>query len=148
MTNLSQNNYVSINTFIRKRFRFYAEDDILGRRIVTTLRGYPIVLGVNGSPTLATDDMGALALFGHLLKKCRLTAVQFTGARDKNGEEIWEGAIVKNSDGVLGHVYFDEDVLGWRVLYQNGDWDDLYNVKGEVVCIGHILSNPELMETK
>lgn len=133
----------------QKKVRFYTDDGVLGRRIVTTFQGRPIVLDVYGNPTVATDDVSILAVFKKMLSEYSLiTVVQFTGQFDNTGEEIWEGSIIKSFDDVLGCVYFDEDVLGWRILYQNGDWEDLYEAKSDIVCVGHMLLNPELMEEK
>ena len=67
--------------------------------------------------------------------------MQFTGLFDKNGEEIWEGDIIKGDDGL--HDY---------VLYSNGEFilmpqDD--NCVYWELCeiIGNIYANPELLET-
>lgn len=81
-------------------------------------------------------------------EKEQFAICQSTNQFDEDGKEIFEGDIVKDFDDVLGCVYFDEDILGWRVLFQNGDWDDLYNIKAEIVHIGHILSNPKLLEVE
>lgn len=72
---------------------------------------------------------------------------QSTNLFDKDGKEIFEGSIVENIFIYkFGLVYYDEDVAGWRILYQDGTWDDLYYVKADIVAAGHILSNPELLE--
>lgn len=94
----------------------------------------PLTLGRKGQAMWLNND--------------QLIICQSTSVFDKHGREIFDGSIVKDFDDVLGYVYFDEDVLGWRVLYQNGDWDDLYNAKAEIVCIGHILSDPKLLEVE
>ena len=77
----------------------------------------------------------------------QLEVIQSTNLFDKNGKEIFEGSIVENHFiGKNGCVYYDEDVAGWRILYKDGTWDDLYYVRSDIATVGHILSNLELLE--
>lgn len=57
----------------QKKVRFYTDDGVLGRRIVTTFQGRPIVLDVYGNPTVATDDVSILAVFKKMLSEYSLT---------------------------------------------------------------------------
>lgn len=73
--------------------------------------------------------------------------IQSINLFDKDGKEIFEGSIVENHFiNKFGLVYYDEDVAGWRILYEDGTWDDLYYVRADIAVAGHILSNPELLE--
>jgi hypothetical protein len=77
----------------------------------------------------------------HLLK---LEITQFTGLKDKNGKEIYEGDICYMND-ILCHVVFEEGafLLQSKKLQESFCmYEYIYN-KFEV--IGNIFENPELL---
>ena len=75
--------------------------------------------------------------------------MQYTGLKDKNGKEIYEGDIIRESDGDGGYIYakvvyykdgFMGKEKGFEPEYPISDF------KNETEVIGNIYENPELLE--
>lgn len=95
-----------------------------------------------------------------------LILLQYTGLKDKNGVEIYEGDVVQDSTGWGGEVRFGkqqrrnhlnevpEDFIGWYVWGKDPDdsvWTHFDSVTqslidGDAEVIGDIYSNPELLK--
>lgn len=88
-------------------------------------------------------DIGWTEMLNHLV------CVQTTGLYDKNGQEIFEGAILQDDVGDLAVVKFENGSF-W-VDWVNDEFTDyvLENDTGiGFKIVGHILSNHELLEEK
>ena len=100
-----------------------------------------------------------------MIYKCRWQAcnndvnmvlMQYTGLKDKNGKEIYEGDIVHYNPNDLG-MYFhcvneDDFVISWHGGAFFVDWNaklPLYKIEGQdIKVVGNIYENPELLEDK
>ena len=88
--------------------------------------------------TLASDGDVYLRYFE------QVELMQYTGLKDKNGKEIYEGDLLKTRIGGYEQAspYVVEDM---RKLYFELKRDDSYYRIQQTVIIGNIYENPELM---
>ena len=81
------------------------------------------------------------------------TLGQYTGLKDKNGKEIYEGDIVESISGKVGYVIFLQQEMGYVVVWNNCDTrlghrnrGGGYECDGSIEVIGNIYDNPELVK--
>lgn len=74
------------------------------------------------------------------------TVGQFTGLKDREGREIYEGDIVATRDEILEVLYAED---GFYVFdHKTGGYGPLIVQKGRCEVIGNIHENPELLKEK
>lgn len=72
------------------------------------------------------------------------TVGQFTGLKDRNGNKIFEGDIVRRSDGSICYVGYVAGV--YRFFEKANRFNEaIYNYYSYVEVIGNIHDNPELL---
>jgi len=76
-----------------------------------------------------------------------IEVMEFTGLKDKNGEDIYEGYVVMPSgdEGVLAQIIFIPPSFKITTKLKNGNYINWNYIKDEIEVIGNIHENPELL---
>lgn len=91
------------------------------------------------------------------IQRCDFPVMQYTGLKDKNGIEIYEGDIIRDVDNRTHTVIYERGMFGcyktWLVSYETGERrksiESLNNfLVDEAIVIGNIYENPELLEVE
>lgn len=93
------------------------------------------------------DDMVAFR-FGHFDGELEdLILMQYTGLKDKNGKEIYEGDIVLYNYTMIGVVYYDEAKTSYilKPLNKTSSYEVL-GLSTPLEVIGNIYEDPDLLE--
>ena len=87
----------------------------------------------------------------HFFRIKNIELMQYTGLKDKNGTEIYEGDVIKvERDGIIYRVEWIHGGFGLEPRYNSPFYPRLGNVelREKIEVIGNIHENPELLEEK
>ena len=74
--------------------------------------------------------------------------LQFSGAKDKAAQELYEADVIKFNDGIddiYGLISYDDEDATYRVSYENIT-EHLSDLEGDFEIVGNIFENPDLHE--
>ena len=74
--------------------------------------------------------------------------LQFSGVKDKAGQELYEADVIKFNDGIddiYGLISYDDEDGAYRVSYENIT-EHLLVREGDFEIVGNIFENPDLHE--
>ena len=101
----------------------------------------------NGNIIIITNHTGGTAPNSYRL-------IQFTGLKDKNGKEIFEGDIVPTEKLVDKTLFKAQYIIVWNNEVMGFEFKEIRSTTfltlpiGKVEVIGNIYENPELLEVE
>ena len=105
---------------------------------------------ITGFEFFTNGDLSGVFIDGVFFLIEEVYLMQYTGLKDKNGKEIYEGDILRIKNSLIeleGEVIFDTIDLAFEVYDKENDCKEmLWYTNKEFEVIGNIYDNPDLLE--